>query len=64
MEGLQIAGQNIPAKEVGGDFFDYLQCEDKVLVAVGDVSGKCLIAEYPVVIEIERLTRNLTDTIH
>ena len=44
VEGLQIAGQNIPAKEVGGDFFDYLQCEDKVLVAVGDVSGKGLKA--------------------
>jgi len=40
---LQIAGRNIGAKEVGGDFFDYLMEGDNQLsVAVGDVSGKGL----------------------
>ena len=38
--GLQIAGRNIAAKEVGGDFFDYLETEGQL--AVGDVSGKGL----------------------
>ena len=44
LEKLQIAGQNIAAKEVGGDFFDYLHQGSQLLVAVGDVSGKGLKA--------------------
>jgi len=40
--GLQIAGSSIAAKEVGGDFFDYLERDEKLLIAVGDVSGKGL----------------------
>jgi len=42
--GLQIAGSSIAAKEVGGDFFDYLVPEDsqQISIAVGDVSGKGL----------------------
>ena len=40
--GLQIAGRNIGAKEVGGDFFDYLQHHERFVIAVGDVSGKGL----------------------
>ena len=40
--GLQIAGRNIAAKEVGGDFFDYLETEGQLTIAVGDVSGKGL----------------------
>jgi len=42
--GLQIAGSSIAAKEVGGDFFDYLIPEDnqQISIAVGDVSGKGL----------------------
>ena len=40
--GLNIAGRSIASKEVGGDFFDYLEKEDKLLIAVGDVSGKGL----------------------
>ena len=41
---LQIAGSSIAAKEVGGDFFDYLIPEDnqQISIAVGDVSGKGL----------------------
>lgn len=42
--GLDIAGISIPAMEVGGDFFDYLNGEagnaDKLTVIIGDVSGK------------------------
>ena len=40
--GLQVAGRNIAAKEVGGDFFDYLQGKRQLSIAVGDVSGKGL----------------------
>ncbi len=39
--GLDIAGRSLPAMEVGGDFYDYLNGKgDAVTVIVGDVSGK------------------------
>jgi serine phosphatase RsbU (regulator of sigma subunit) len=39
--GLEISGISIPALEVGGDFFDYLNGSlSKLTVIVGDVSGK------------------------
>ena len=39
--GLDIAGTSIPAMEVGGDYFDYLNgSPDTLTVIVGDVSGK------------------------
>ena len=44
--GIQVFGQSIPAKDVGGDFFDYLSCQDKTksLIAVADISGKGMYA--------------------
>ena len=43
ISALDIAGKNMGAKEVGGDFFDYLtRRENQLTVAVGDVSGKGL----------------------
>ena len=43
ISNLEIAGRNIGAKEVGGDFFDYLTGkENQLMIAVGDVSGKGL----------------------
>jgi len=39
--GMEIAGISLPAMEVGGDFFDYLQGTDgDLVIVVGDVSGK------------------------
>ncbi|MCG3119307.1 MAG: hypothetical protein ALAOOOJD_01694 [bacterium] len=39
--GLQISGISIPALEVGGDYYDYLNFSDgRFGVVVGDVSGK------------------------
>lgn len=39
--GYDIAARTIPAKEVGGDYFDFLQLNDHLLAfGVGDVSGK------------------------
>lgn len=43
LPGLDIAGRCDPAREVGGDFYDYFQAADqpsRLAVAVADVSGK------------------------
>jgi sigma-B regulation protein RsbU (phosphoserine phosphatase) len=41
VNGLDIAGVSIPALEVGGDYFDYLNgVPNEITVIVGDVSGK------------------------
>lgn len=39
--GFEISGVNIPAKQVSGDYFDYIKVDDKRLgVVIADVSGK------------------------
>jgi sigma-B regulation protein RsbU (phosphoserine phosphatase) len=41
VEGYDIAGMSIPAKEVGGDYFDFIVIDDRRLgFCLGDVSGK------------------------
>ena len=41
LEGVDVAARFVPARELGGDFYDYLSPEgDSLTVAVGDVSGK------------------------
>jgi sigma-B regulation protein RsbU (phosphoserine phosphatase) len=41
IEGYDIAGKSIPAKEVGGDYYDFIKIDDNSLViCLGDVSGK------------------------
>jgi serine phosphatase RsbU (regulator of sigma subunit) len=36
-----VAGASVPCRAIGGDFFDYLELNDKAVgVALGDVSGK------------------------
>ena len=39
--GLDIAGRCLPATEVSGDFFDYIQSQsdDEISIVVGDVTG-------------------------
>jgi serine phosphatase RsbU (regulator of sigma subunit) len=39
IEGLEIAGFMEPAEEVGGDYYDVLQQEEKVKIGIGDVTG-------------------------
>jgi serine phosphatase RsbU (regulator of sigma subunit) len=39
-EGVDLYGLMLPAKEVGGDLYDYLLTEDRLYVCLGDVSGK------------------------
>jgi sigma-B regulation protein RsbU (phosphoserine phosphatase) len=41
VEGFEISGLNIPARQVSGDYFDYIQVDDERLgVVIADVSGK------------------------
>jgi serine phosphatase RsbU (regulator of sigma subunit) len=39
-----LAAKSVPCYEIGGDFFDAIECEDCVCVAIADVSGKGLPA--------------------
>jgi sigma-B regulation protein RsbU (phosphoserine phosphatase) len=42
---MQIVGKMIPAKEVGGDFYDFFAIDDhRVAVFIADVSGKSISA--------------------
>jgi sigma-B regulation protein RsbU (phosphoserine phosphatase) len=39
--GFQIAGMNVPARQVSGDYFDYIRIDENRLgIAIADVSGK------------------------
>lgn len=47
IEGLKVAALSLPAREVGGDFYDFIMIPgngsgDKLAVIVGDVSGKAV----------------------
>jgi len=42
--GYDIYGRSIAAKEVGGDFFDYLYRNNQLSIAIGDVCGKSIPA--------------------
>jgi len=45
LSGYDIAGMSFPAKEVGGDYFDFIPIDDqKLAVCLGDVSGKGIAA--------------------
>jgi serine phosphatase RsbU (regulator of sigma subunit)/CHASE2 domain-containing sensor protein len=41
LEGLDVSGRNLPADEIGGDYFDWLVLGDgdRLAVVVGDISG-------------------------
>ncbi len=41
-ENVEIWAKMNPAKEVGGDFYDYFEVDGKMVVVIGDVSGKGL----------------------
>jgi sigma-B regulation protein RsbU (phosphoserine phosphatase) len=41
LEGVEIAGLQIPCKEIGGDYYDVIElAKNRVAVLVADVSGK------------------------
>lgn len=40
-EGFELAGYNLPSKEVGGDYYDFIPLADeRIGIAIGDISGK------------------------
>jgi len=43
---LDIASVCLPAKEVGGDYFDFIPGPDRLGVVIGDVSGKGISAAF------------------
>src|SRR5438045_7140576 len=51
LPGFEIAGLNIPARQVSGDYFDYIPVDNHRLgVAIADVSGKGVPASLIVAI--------------
>lgn len=47
IEGIEIASLCLPAKEVGGDYYDFIEITPKKLgVVIGDVSGKGISAAF------------------
>ncbi|HHS12178.1 MAG TPA: hypothetical protein ENN03_00255 [bacterium] len=47
VDGLDVAGRCVPAREVGGDYFDFLPMgERKLGIVIGDVSGKGISAAF------------------
>lgn len=45
IKGFQLSALNIPAKEVGGDFYDFIPIsDDKMGIVIADVSGKSVPA--------------------
>ena len=44
--GLEVFGESLPAKEVGGDYFDFIPSPDgkSLAICIGDVSGKGISA--------------------
>lgn len=41
LQGIEISGLSVPAKEVGGDYYDFLPLEGGLVgVTIGDVAGK------------------------
>jgi len=75
---LDIAAQNVPSQQVGGDYFDILEMPaEKLLVAIADVTGKgtpaaLLMANLqamlhvllPVDIPLKEATGRINDMIH
>jgi serine phosphatase RsbU (regulator of sigma subunit) len=40
VDGIDVSFFMLPAKEIGGDYYDFFKKDDKLAVVIGDVSGK------------------------
>jgi serine phosphatase RsbU (regulator of sigma subunit) len=49
------------AKSVGGDYFDFIQKEDNLIIAIGDISGKGMAAAIHMV-QVQALFRHILDS--
>jgi sigma-B regulation protein RsbU (phosphoserine phosphatase) len=38
--GFELAGYNLPSKEVGGDYYDFVDLHGRIGIAIGDIAGK------------------------
>lgn len=60
ISGYQIAGRSIPAKDVGGDYYDFIPIEDdRLAFCLGDVSGKGMPAAM-LMANVQATLRGLT----
>lgn len=59
VKNLDVYGMQVPAKEVGGDLFDYFIRDDKFFFCIGDVSGKGVPASLFMSV-LRALFRNVT----
>ncbi len=47
IKGIEIAAMCLPAQEVGGDYFDFIQLDEhRTAIVIGDVSGKGIQAGF------------------
>lgn len=47
IRGLEVASLCLPAKEVGGDYYDFVKLdENRLAIVIGDVSGKGISAAF------------------
>jgi sigma-B regulation protein RsbU (phosphoserine phosphatase) len=60
---LDIYGQVMPAKAVGGDLYDFFICEDQLFFCIGDVSGKGVPASLVMAVT-RSLFRNISAYTH
>ena len=63
IKGLEVVGKVIPAKEIGGDYYDFIISDhsDKLYIAIGDVSGKGVPAGL-IVAMVKSALQQLIDT--
>ncbi|MFQ5824923.1 MAG: SpoIIE family protein phosphatase [bacterium] len=59
IEGLDIDAISIAANEVGGDYYDFFEVENRLGIAVGDVSGKGAQAAFYMA-ELKGIIESLT----
>lgn len=64
INGYSIAGKNVTAQEVGGDYFDYIQMDEhKWAICLGDISGKGLPASL-LMSNLQAILRGQTFHLH
>ncbi|AUI68593.2 AAA family ATPase [Beggiatoa leptomitoformis] len=61
VRGLDVAAFMEPADEVGGDYYDILQCAEHTLIGIGDVTGHGLESGV-IMLMIQMAVRTLLET--